>query len=145
MKNYRRRYFYIPRLRGEYKNKCFKMILKNDNLAIRSELPLNNYCPLAIEADGIVIGDINFHNMGNNAAQFGIEIFDENMRNKGYGTRVLTMFIEELFTNRGFERIIIDVKPDNFHAKHVYEKLGFKIKRETEEAVYYELTPDSFF
>jgi RimJ/RimL family protein N-acetyltransferase len=110
---------------------------------------------LIIEIDGIIKGEMNYHNMGFNTAQMGIKICDFSLHGKGYGTMLIHMLIEELFNNRGFERIILDVNPNNKRACHVYEKLGFRQKGirvdnwknqlgELQSSVDYELTKDEF-
>jgi len=117
------------------------MLIKKDELTIRASLPDENYMQMIIEVAGEKVGGMDFHNMGNRIAQISIEIMAE-MRNLGYGTRFLSMLIDELFFNMGFERIILDVALDNHRARHVYEKLGFRIIRLKEESgtADYELT-----
>ncbi|MCL2077971.1 MAG: GNAT family N-acetyltransferase [Oscillospiraceae bacterium] len=98
------------------------------------------YCLLVIEKDNQPIGEISYHNMGNKTVQFGIKICVSSMRNKGLGTKFLRILIECLFNRKGFEKIIVDVTPDNIRARHVYEKLGFREKN----AIYYQLTKADF-
>jgi ribosomal protein S18 acetylase RimI-like enzyme len=58
----------------------------------------------------------------------GIKICDLSARDKGYGTKLLTMFIDALFRYYGCEKIILDTDMKNERAKHVYEKkLGFRV------------------
>jgi RimJ/RimL family protein N-acetyltransferase len=116
------------------------MFIIKDELTIRALTPDENYMQLIIEADGKPIGEMNCHNMGNRIAQISIEIKPE-MRNKGYGTRSLRLLIGELFTNCDYMKIILDVDEDNHHARHVYEKLGFRAARTKHEnrVVDYEL------
>ena len=47
------------------------------------------------------------------------------MQNKGFGKKILTMFIDNLF-KQGYEKIILDTNLNNKRAQHVYEELGFK-------------------
>jgi len=49
---------------------------------------------------------------------------EKDARGKGYGTRFLRMFINELFC-KGFEKIILDTNVNNIAAQRTYEKLGF--------------------
>jgi RimJ/RimL family protein N-acetyltransferase len=47
--------------------------------------------------------------------------------NKGYGTILLTVFIDVLFRHMGYETIDIDTNLTNTRAQKVYEqKLGFR-------------------
>jgi diamine N-acetyltransferase len=108
------------------------MLIKKEELTIRSLTPDENYMQLIIEAGGKSVGEMNCHNMGNKTAQISIEIEPE-MRDKGYGTRFLSMLIEHLFTNANYMKIILDVDLDNHRARHVYEKLGFRVTRVKED------------
>jgi RimJ/RimL family protein N-acetyltransferase len=126
------------------------MLIQKDGLTIREPAPDENYMQLILEIDCIdckAIGEMNVHNMGCKTAQISIEIYEEALRNRGYGTRFLSMLIEHLFAGLEYERIILDVDSDNLRARHVYEKLGFKIMRINEEngVVDYMLTKEEFF
>jgi len=110
---------------------------------------------LVIEIDGEPAGEMNYHSMGCKTVQMGIKICKTSLHGRGYGTKLLGMLIEELFTRQGFERIILDVSPDNAVARHVYEKLGFRMKGirencwknqlgELQSAADYELTREEF-
>ncbi|MDR2531657.1 MAG: GNAT family N-acetyltransferase [Oscillospiraceae bacterium] len=135
------------------------MLIKKDELVIRhaEAADVQNksqvlFCSddtfqlLITEVDGKPAGEMNFSNMGNKTAQLGIIINDASMRNKGYGTRFLSMLIEHLLMVLGYEKIILDVAFDNRRARHVYEKLGFREKRIKHESnvVDYELTREEF-
>lgn len=43
----------------------------------------------------------------------------------GYGTSLLTYVMKDM-KSRGIKHMILDVRKSNEHAKHLYEKLGFK-------------------
>ncbi|MGI5878485.1 MAG: GNAT family N-acetyltransferase [Christensenellales bacterium] len=80
-----------------------------------------------IELGGKPIGEMNYRNKGSGTAEIGIKICDFAQQNKGYGTTLLTMFIDALFTYYGYEKIILDTNVKNRRAQHVYErKLGFR-------------------
>jgi RimJ/RimL family protein N-acetyltransferase len=87
-----------------------------------------------IEIDGKPAGEISFNNIGGNdaphgkTAQIGIKICDFSLHDKGYGTKLLLMFIEALFREKGFEKIVLGVNINNPRARHVYEKIGFRGK-----------------
>ena len=92
-----------------------------------------------IEIDNEPSGEMNYRNRGEGTAEIGIKICDFNKQDKGYGTKLLQLFIEYLFKQLNYNKIILDTKPDNKRAQHVYEKMGF-IKINTDgKAVYYEL------
>ena len=80
-----------------------------------------------IELGGEPIGEMNYRNMGRKTAEIGIKICKAGEREKGYGTTLLSMFIDELFNAYDYEKIILDTNTKNTRAQHVYEKkLGFK-------------------
>jgi len=108
-----------------------------------------------IELDGVPIGEMNYRDIGGKTAQIGIKICDFSKQNRGFGTQLLKMFIRELFSTYGFEKIALDTNLKNTRAQHVYEKLGFrKVKveysswknrlGELRSQVYYELCRDEW-
>jgi RimJ/RimL family protein N-acetyltransferase len=92
-----------------------------------------------IEIDGEPSGEMNYRNKGNGTAEIGIKICDFSKQEKGYGTTLLRMFIRYLFEQLNYEKIILDTKPNNQRAQHVYEKIGFTKTEMDENAVRYEL------
>lgn len=103
-----------------------------------------------IELNGKPIGEMNYRDIGENTAEIGIKICDFTKHDRGYGTRLLRMFIGELFDTYGFDKVVLDTNLKNARAQHVYEKLGFqkvKIKYdswknqlgELQSQVFYEL------
>jgi RimJ/RimL family protein N-acetyltransferase len=88
-----------------------------------------------IELDGKPIGEMNYRNKGANIAEIGIKICDFTKQEKGLGTKLLTMFINALFTQYGYDKIILDTNTKNKRAQHIYEnKLGFKMVRVRENS-----------
>ncbi len=71
------------------------------------------------------IGEMSYRRVGSNSAEIGIKICDFSRQEKGYGKRLLSMLINELF-KMGFEVIKLDTNLNNKRAQHVYEELGFK-------------------
>lgn len=109
-----------------------------------------------IEINGIPVGEMNYRNKGDNTAEIGIKICDFTKQNHGLGTKILRLFIESLFENYGYEKIILDTNLKNERAQHVYEKLGFvKIRvdidswknqiGELQSQVYYEMEKGDFY
>lgn len=79
-----------------------------------------------IELDGKPIGEMMYRNKGE-AAELGIKICDFSKQEKGYGVKLLTVFIDALFRFYGYDEMILDTNLKNERAQHVYEKkLGFR-------------------
>lgn len=104
-----------------------------------------------IECDGEPIGEMNYRPQPDGSVEIGIKICRFDMQEKGYGTRLLRMFIRELFAT-GAAKIVLDTNLKNERAQHVYEKLGFRRTRveydawldqlgEKQSTVFYELLP----
>ena len=58
-----------------------------------------------IELDGTPIGEMNYRNK-EGAAELGIKICDFTRQEKGYGTELLTIFIDALFRYYGYEKML---------------------------------------
>lgn len=110
---------------------------------------------LILELDHCAIGEMNYRNIGSHTAEIGIKICDCSKQNQGYGRLFLSMLIDSLFQDMGYQRIILDTNLKNTRAQHVYETLGFKKVRIRENAwcdqlgalqssVDYELLPENF-
>jgi len=74
-----------------------------------------------IELSGKPIGEMNYRNIGDKTAEIGIKICDFDEQNKGYGTILLSMFIDALFRYYGYEKIVWDTNVKNTRAQRVYE------------------------
>lgn len=87
-----------------------------------------------VEIDQERVGECNFR-LEAGAAEIGIKLCDLAYQNKGYGTKVLRILIDYLFTDNvlNHENKITTIKCDtnvnNKRAQAVYQKLGFKIVR----------------
>ena len=80
-----------------------------------------------IEVSDKPIGEMNYRNKGNGVAEIGIKICDFTKQEKGYGTILLSMFIDALFNYYKYEKVILDTNINNTRAQYVYEKkLGFR-------------------
>ena len=108
-----------------------------------------------IEYDGVPIGEMNYRDLGGNRCEMGIKICVADMRDRGLGKVILSMFIEGLFRERGYETVCLDTNLNNLRAQHVYEELGFRKLRVCRDSfrdqlgawqssVDYELTPAEF-
>ncbi len=52
-------------------------------------------------------------------------VLDPNYINKGYGTEILEVFLNEYFTNMRMRKMLLEVASFNKRAHRVYEKIGF--------------------
>lgn len=93
----------------------------------------NNGRRLIIELDSLPIGEMSYRRTDGNSTEIGIKICDFSRQEKGYGKRLLSMLIKELF-RMGFEVIKLDTNLNNKRAQHVYEELGFKKLRINKDA-----------
>lgn len=75
---------------------------------------------------GTAIGEMNYRNLGNRTCEIGIKLCQADSQNKGLGKIVLSLFIDGLFNESGFEKIVLDTNVRNIRAQHVYEQLGFQ-------------------
>ena len=80
---------------------------------------------LLIEYRGVPIGEMSYHNNGEQTAQIGIKVCKAGMQGKGLGTLCLKMLITTLFQME-YTAIILDTNVKNLRAQRVYEKLGFQ-------------------
>lgn len=76
--------------------------------------------------DDTAIGEMNYRNTGNKTCEIGIKICDTDWQNKGLGKIILSLFIDGLFNEFGYEKILLDTNLNNKRAQHVYEQLGFQ-------------------
>ena len=115
----------------------------------------NNHL-LIIEIGGEAVGETHYRDMSCGVAQIGMKICEPTQQEKGYGTRLYTMLMGELFGPLGFEKTILSTNPNNLRARHVYKnKLGFREVGidvdswqdqlgELQSSVHYEMRRDEF-
>ena len=100
------------------------------------------------------IGEMNWRDAGEKAAEIGIKICEPSFQEQGLGRIALSLLIGELFA-RGFEKIVLDTNLNNVRAQHVYQTLGFRkiaVRYDSwrdqlgnlQSAVDYELLPENF-
>ena len=75
---------------------------------------------------GKPIGEMNYYEVGNGVCEIGIKICDASKQNRGIGKVVLSLFIDALFHEMNYNKIILDTNLNNKRAQHVYEQLGFR-------------------
>lgn len=86
----------------------------------------NLECRYIILYNDSPIGEMVYRTIDKVTCEIGIKICDFSMQNKGFGKIILSLFIEELFYQYNFEKIVLDTDLNNKRAQHVYEQLGFK-------------------
>jgi len=106
----------FPNGLGTSEQVIIKQILSDDDFNRR----------LILEKDSIPVGEMNYRDRGNQIAEIGIKICDFSNQEKGFGTKYLKMLINYLFTEMGYQKIILDTNLNNKRAQHVYQKIGFQ-------------------
>lgn len=112
-------------------------------------------CRHMILYKGNLIGEMNYIDKENKTCEIGIKICDADKQNKGIGKIVLSLFIDGLFEELNYEKIVLDTNMNNERAQHVYEQLGFQKVRvnvdswkdqlgNMQSSVEYELIKDDF-
>lgn len=110
-------------------------------IILQDELPIGELCYRAVS--------------GENAAEIGIKICRADKQNHGLGKQVLSLLIQELFSQHQFSKIKLDTNLNNLRAQHVYEQLGFQKTNvlldswtdqlgQLQSCILYELTPEQF-
>lgn len=110
---------------------------------------------LILELDRRPIGEMSYRRVDQACAEIGIKICDFSLHNQGLGKQFLSMLIQSLFGEFGYQKIILDTNLKNLRAQHVYEQLGFRRVRVNKDAwtdqlgapqcvVDYELIPEHF-
>ncbi len=85
----------------------------------------NNYRHI-IEYNNKPIGEMNYIVLDNSICDIGIKICEFSYQNKGLGKQILSLFINSLFDDLKFKKVILSTDLRNLRAQHVYEQLGFK-------------------
>ena len=121
---------------------------------VRKQLE-EGFGPLIIVYKGTPIGEMSGSDAEEDVCEIGIKICDFSMHNKGLGKIALSLFIDALFNEYDYKKVILDTNVKNSHAQHIYEQLGFQKVRTNENAwqdqlgvwqssIDYELTKDLF-
>ena len=115
----------------------------------------DTYRRLVIECDESPIGEMSYCNLENQVAEIGIKICDNSKQERGYGRILLSLLIDSLFHEYGYEEIILDTNQKNTRAQHVYTSLGFQQTGievdswqnqvgELQTSIFYELNEENF-
>ncbi|KTD82223.1 GNAT family N-acetyltransferase [Legionella waltersii] len=100
------------------------------------KIPERGVSPFIISFDQRPIGYIQYYEANKigggwwpdaKEGTFGIDqlIGDPMYINRGYGTKIISQFVDLLFNNPQVKEIITDPDPKNHRAVRVYEKVGF--------------------
>lgn len=72
------------------------------------------------------IGEMNYRDVDFGICEIGIKICDFSKHNQGLGKLVLSLFINVLFNEYKYQKIVLNTNLNNVQSQHVYERLGFK-------------------
>ena len=110
---------------------------------------------LIILYNKVPVGEMNYTHRDEKTCEIGIKICNADYQNRGIGKICLSLLIDSLFHDFGYQRICLDTNLTNLRAQHVYEQLGFAKLRvnpdswtdqlgNLQSSVDYELTEDHF-
>lgn len=74
-------------------------------------------------SDEMYCGNISLRQDENGLYELGIAIVDV-FQNQGFGTEALRQFCDYCYRERGIQRLLVRIDPDNSRSIHVFEKLG---------------------
>jgi RimJ/RimL family protein N-acetyltransferase len=72
-----------------------------------------------------VVGNISLMHNRDKTAEMHIVIGVKKYQGKGYGTLAINQAVKKAFEKLGYQKIIIEVRPDNLRAIKAYKKCGF--------------------
>jgi len=78
-----------------------------------------------IQADDRIVGHINLNKISEEKAELQIVIGEKEYWGKGIGQQASNQVFQET-KDLGFKKIYIEVRPENFRAIDLYQKLGFQ-------------------
>ena len=92
---------------------------------------------IEIKETSKLIGTIGFRDIDwkKRVAEAAIFIGDKKEWNKGRGTEAMKIMLEIGFKELGLEKTLLQVRPSNLRARHVFQKLGFKEEHVSEEHI----------
>lgn len=83
-----------------------------------------------IEFNDKPIGEIIYRDLQDKTTEISILIADKDYQNKGYGKIILSLFIDVLFFDLGFDKVKLETYANNKISQHVFEELDFKKVKE---------------
>jgi RimJ/RimL family protein N-acetyltransferase len=97
----------------------------------------------AVIVEGNLIGEVVINDIDppNRSAGFRIAVWYLQNRNRGYGSEAARLVIDYAFRTLDLNRIELEVYAFNPRARHVYEKLGFKVEGIRRQALWWDGEP----
>lgn len=113
---------------AKYVSKNIKKITYEEEIVwIEDKIKNNELIFSMIEKKtGKFIGNVGFNSIKDKTAEIGISIIS-NMQDKHYGTESLKTIIDYGFKELNLDEINLGVFSNNYRAKQLYDKLGFKV------------------
>jgi RimJ/RimL family protein N-acetyltransferase len=104
-----------------------------------SKANARNRIDYAIVVEGNLIGEVVINEIDppNRSAGFRIAVWYPQNRDRGYGSEAARLVIDHAFRTLDLNRIELEVYAFNPRAKHVYEKLGFKVEGIRRQALWW--------
>jgi RimJ/RimL family protein N-acetyltransferase len=97
----------------------------------------------AVIVEGNLIGEVVINDIDppNRSAGFRIAVWYPQDRNRGYGWEAARLVIDHAFRTLDLNLIELEVYAFNPRARHVYEKLGFKVEGSRRQALWWDGEP----
>ncbi|MCM3784846.1 GNAT family N-acetyltransferase [Neobacillus mesonae] len=94
---------------------------------------------ISLQDGNDIIGDIALQDIDttNRSTNLRIMIDPSEQQGKGYGTEALKLMLDYAFGILQMHRVELNVFDYNDRAKHVYEKIGFKVEGRQRDALFY--------
>lgn len=108
------------------KNYDSEITLKDELLWIKRVLLNSDEYRCAIEADGKYVGNIYLTNITSEEAYYHIFIGDKSYWGKGIAYDASQQLLEYAFNCLHLNRVLLEVRPDNYKAIHLYRGIGFE-------------------
>lgn len=89
------------------------------------EIP-EDFIRLGLELDGKLIGYVDFADIQNDTAEFGIAIGDSGLWGKGIGYQAALAALDHASTALGITKIFAETHETNLRSRRLLEKIGFK-------------------
>jgi RimJ/RimL family protein N-acetyltransferase len=98
----------------------------------------NGQLDLAIDADGLLVGEIGTYppparTLPPRWFEIGVGLFDKASRGQGFGTEAIALLVTWLFERAGASRVQAATSPDNVAMRRVLDKLAFTAERTLQE------------
>lgn len=99
----------------------------------------------AIMVDGAAIGEVQIKYIDNviKKGTLGIQLVNDSVKGKGYGTEAEQLIIQYAFEHLGLNTLYADAVLRNTRSQYIMKKLGFEYVYEDETFKYYKLKKDN--